>query len=228
MLIIFVRTLILYFVVVIVMRLMGKRQIGQLQPFELVVAILISDLASVPMQDTAIPLINGIIPILTLLIAQITLSLISMLSVKARSIICGTPSILIENGKINENNLRKEMYTLNDLLEQLRNSNVYNIADVEFAILETNGQLSIIPKSQKRPVNPEDLKIPTKYEGLPLDLIIDGRVMIKNLQKANLDIEWLKNELSKFGINDLNGVFFASLDTNGNLYYQEKGSQIGG
>lgn len=228
MLIIFVRTLILYFVVVIVMRLMGKRQIGQLQPFELVVAILISDLASVPMQDTAIPLINGIIPILTLLIAQITLSLISMLSVKARSIICGTPSILIENGKINENNLRKEMYTLNDLLEQLRNSNVYNIADVEFAILETNGQLSIIPKSQKRPVNPEDLKIPTKYEGLPLDLIIDGRVMIKNLQKANLDIEWLKNELSKFGINDLNDVFFASLDTNGNLYYQEKGSQIGG
>jgi len=210
------------------MRLMGKRQIGQLQPFELVVAILISDLASVPMQDTAIPLINGIIPILTLLIAQITLSLISMLSVKARSIICGTPSILIENGKINENNLRKEMYTLNDLLEQLRNSNVYNIADVEFAILETNGQLSIIPKSQKRPVNPEDLKIPTKYEGLPLDLIIDGRVMIKNLQKANLDIEWLKNELSKFGINDLNDVFFASLDTNGNLYYQEKGSQIGG
>ena len=228
MLIIFVRTLILYFVVVIVMRLMGKRQIGQLQPFELVVAILISDLASVPMQDTAIPLINGIIPILTLLIAQITLSLISMLSVKARSIICGTPSILIENGKINENNLRKEMYTINDLLEQLKNSNVYNIADVEFAILETNGQLSIIPKSQKRPVNPEDLKIPTKYEGLPLDLIIDGRVMIKNLQKANLDIEWLKNELSKYGINDLNDVFFASLDTNGNLYYQEKGSQIGG
>ncbi len=222
MLIVFVRALILYFLVVIVMRIMGKRQIGQLQPFELVVAIMISELAAVPMQDTAIPLINGIIPILTLLIAQMSLSFISMLSVRARGVICGKPSVLVENGKINEGNLRKEMYTLNDLLEQLRNSNIHNITDVEFAILETNGQLSVIPKSQKRPINAEDLNIPTKYEGLPLDLIIDGRVIVKNLKKANLDVHWLKNQLNNFGINNLNRVLFASLDTNGNLYYQEK------
>jgi len=222
MLIVFVRTLILYFLVVIVMRIMGKRQIGQLQPFELVVAIMISELAAVPMQDTAIPLINGIIPILTLLIAQMLLSFISMLSVRARGVICGTPSILIENGKINEGNLRKEMYTLNDLLEQLRNTNIHNITDVEFALLETNGQLSVIPKSQKRPINAEDLNISTKYEGLPLDLIIDGRIMVKNLRKANLDVSWLKTQLNNFGINNLNRVLFASLDTNGNLYYQEK------
>ncbi|HHY23790.1 MAG TPA: DUF421 domain-containing protein [Clostridiaceae bacterium] len=222
MLIVFVRALILYSLVVIVMRIMGKRQIGQLQPFELVVAIMISELAAVPMQDTAIPLINGIIPILTLLIAQMLLSFISMLSVRARGVICGKPSILIENGKINEGNLRKEMYTLNDLLEQLRNSNIHNITDVEFAILETNGQLSVIPKSQKRPVNAEDLNIPTKYEGLPLDLIIDGRIMIKNLEKADLDVHWLKNELNNLGISNLNKVLFASLDTNGDLYYQEK------
>lgn len=222
MLIVFVRTIILYFLVVVVMRIMGKRQIGQLQPFELVVAIMISELAAVPMQDTAIPLINGIIPILTLLIAQMLLSFISMLSVRARGVICGTPSVLIENGKINECNLRKEMYTLNDLLEQLRNSNIHNITDVEFAILETNGQLSVIPKSQKRPINAEDLNISTKYEGLPLDLIIDGRIIVKNLKKANLDVNWLKNELKNFGINNLNDVLFASLDTSGNLYYQEK------
>jgi uncharacterized membrane protein YcaP (DUF421 family) len=222
MLIVFVRALILYSLVVIVMRIMGKRQIGQLQPFELVVAIMISELAAVPMQDTAIPLINGIIPILTLLIAQMLLSFISMLSVRARGVICGKPSILIENGKINEGNLRKDMYTLNDLLEQLRNSNIHNITDVEFAILETNGQLSVIPKSQKRPVNAEDLNIPTKYEGLPLDLIIDGRIMIKNLEKADLDVHWLKNELNNLGISNLNKVLFASLDTNGDLYYQEK------
>ncbi|NLZ67346.1 MAG: DUF421 domain-containing protein [Clostridiaceae bacterium] len=222
MLIVFVRALILYSLVVIVMRIMGKRPIGQLQPFELVVAIMISELAAVPMQDTAIPLINGIIPILTLLIAQMLLSFISMLSVRARGVICGKPSILIENGNINEGNLRKEMYTLNDLLEQLRNSNIHNITDVEFAILETNGQLSVIPKSQKRPVNAEDLNIPTKYEGLPLDLIIDGRIMIKNLEKADLDVHWLKNELNNLGISNLNKVLFASLDTNGDLYYQEK------
>jgi uncharacterized membrane protein YcaP (DUF421 family) len=93
---------------------------------------------------------------------------------------------------------------------------------VEFAILETNGQLSVIPKSQKRPVNAEDLNIPTKYEGLPLDLIIDGRIMIKNLEKADLDVHWLKNELNNLGISNLNKVLFASLDTNGDLYYQEK------
>jgi len=150
-LIIVVRTLILYILVVIIMRIMGKRQIGQLQPFELVIAIMISELAAVPMQDKRIPLINGIIPILTLLFAQITFSFIGLKSTRARAIICGRPSILIQNGKINEAELRKEMYSVNDLLEQLRIKNIYNIADVEFALLETNGQLSVIPKSQKGP-----------------------------------------------------------------------------
>lgn len=222
MLVIFVRTLILYLLVIIIMRAMGKRQIGQLQPFELVVAIMISELAAVPMQDTRIPLVHGIIPIVTLLVAQIATSLISLKSSKARAIICGKPSILIDNGKINEKTLRKEMYTLNDLLEQLRSKDMSNIADVEFAILETNGQLSIIPKSQKRPVCPEDLKISTNYEGLPIDLIIDGELSKKNLLKIKLDKKWLESELAKQGISDLNQVLFASIDTNGNLYFQPK------
>lgn len=204
------------------MRLMGKRQIGELQPFELVVAIMISELASVPMQNTGIPLINGIIPILTLLIAQILTSFIALKSSGARAVICGKPSILIENGKIKEENLRKEMYTLNDLLEQLRIKNVPNIADVEFAILETNGQLSVIPKSQKRPVTAEDLNLSTKYEGLPLDLVIDGTANQKNLKKANLDTQWLSAELKKHGIDSISNVLFASLDSEGNLYFQGK------
>ena len=222
MLVVFARTLILYVLVVIVMRIMGKRQIGQLQPFELVIAIMISELASVPMQNTGIPLINGIIPILTLLVAQITMSFISLKSTKARGVICGKPSILIENGRINEKELRKEMYTINDLLEQLRIKNFQNIADVEFAILETNGQLSVIPKPQKRPVCPEDLNIPTKNEGLPIALIIDGEINYENLAKANHDVYWLKTELNKFGIRNLKDVLFASLDSNGNLFYQER------
>ena len=222
-LVIFIRTLILYVMVIATMRAMGKRQIGQLQPFELVVAIMISELASLPMQNTGIPLLSGVIPILTLLAAQIATSFISLKSTKARAIICGTPSILIENGKINENVLKKEMYTLNDLLEQLRSKDISNISDVEFAILETNGQLSIIPKSQKRPVNPEDLKIPTDYEGICLDLIIDGKVNLKNLTKANLDKKWLESELKKHGQNDISNVLFASLDSVGNLYCQPKG-----
>jgi len=222
MLVAFVRTLILYILVVLVMRLMGKRQAGELQPFEFVAAIMISELAAIPMQNTGIPLINGIIPILTLLFAQIALSLICLKSNIVRGLIYGKPVILIENGRIQEKNLRKEMYTLIDLIEQLRMKNMHNIADVEFAILETTGQISIIPKSQKRPVNAEDLNISTSYEGLPLDLILDGKVILKNLQKANLDIDWLKNELGNFAITNINDVLFASLDTNGNLYFQEK------
>jgi len=216
------RTLFLYMIVVIIMRIMGKRQIGQLQPFELVIALMISELAALPMQNTGIPLINGIIPILTLLFAQVTLSLIGLKSTKARAIICGRPSILIQNGKINEQQLKKEMYTINDLLEQLRIKNIHNIADVEFAILETNGQLSVIPKSQKRPLSPEDLNVPTKYEGLSLDIIIDGEISQENLKLANLDVNWLNNTLSKFGINNPKDVLFASLDSEGNLYYQVK------
>jgi len=222
MLIVFARTLILYALVVIVMRIMGKREIGQLQPFELAVAIMISELAAVPMQNTGIPLVNGIVPILTLLVAQILVSFLSLKSAKARAIICGTPSILVENGRINEKVLRNEMVSLTDLLEQLRNKNVYNIADVEFAILETNGQLSVIPKSQKRPLNPEDLGIPTKYEGLPVDLVIDGKIMYKNLEKVKLNEGWLRSELEKFGFTGLQDVLFASMDTEGKLYYQAK------
>lgn len=222
MLVVFVRTLVLYILVVAVMRVMGKRQIGQLQPFELVVAIMISELAAVPMQNTGIPLINGIIPILTLLIIQIAFSAASLKSTKARAIICGRPRILIEKGKIIEYNLREEMYTLNDLLENLRIKNIPNIADVEFAILETNGQLSVIPKSQKRAVNPGDLNLSTIYEGLPLDLIIDGEVNTENLTKANLTKEWLTSELKKYKVNSIKDTLFASLDTGGKLYYQQK------
>lgn len=225
MLVIFARTLILFSIVVITMRIMGKRQIGELQPFELAVAILISELAAVPMQDTGIPLVNGIIPILTLLITQMSLSFISLKSTKARGIICGRPSILISNGKIQEKELRKEMYTLNDLLEQLRINNIPNIADVEFAILETNGQLSVIPKSQKRPVIAEDLNIPTNYEGLPIDLIVDGAKNEENLIKFNLSHEWLKEQFNKLGVDNLKEVLFASLDSQGKIYWQLKSSE---
>ncbi|HHU62880.1 MAG TPA: DUF421 domain-containing protein [Clostridiales bacterium] len=219
---VFVRALVLYLLVVIVMRIMGKRQIGELQPFELVVAIMIAELASVPMQDTAVPLINGIISIITLLFAQVMLSFISLKSVRARKIICGTPSVLIENGRIVEQQLRKERYNINDLLEQLRAANMPNIADVEFAILETSGQLSVIPKSQKRTVTPQDLNIETQYEGLPTTLIIDGKVIHSNLKKINLSVNWLKEELQKCGIKDTKKVLFASIDTSGQLYCQQK------
>lgn len=220
MLVVFVRTIILYIIVVIVMRIMGKRQIGQLQPFELAIAIMISDLAAVPMQNTGIPLLHGIIPILTLLILQLLISFLSIKSLRARAIICGKPAILIEKGLIVESTLSKELYTLNDLLEQLRINNFPNIADVEYAILETNGQLSVIPKSQKRPLNPEDMDIKTDYEGLPMDIIIDGRVLLDNLEKIGKDRLWLTQALRSQHYDHPEQILFASLEPSGKLHLQ--------
>lgn len=218
---VFVRSLVLYIVVVIVMRIMGKRQIGQLQPFELVIAILIAELAAIPMQDIGIPLVNGLIPILALLFAQLIISYATLKSERIRAFVCGSPSIVIENGRINEKELRRLRYNLNDLLEQLRSKNIPNVADVEFAILETGGQLNVIPKSQKRPVTPEDLQIDTDYEAIPITLIMDGHIQHKNLIKAKLDISWLNNQLHSQGI-EAKDVFFAYLDSLGNLYIQSK------
>ena len=175
----FVRVSIIYLLVLIVMRLMGKREISQMQPFELVIAIMIADLASVPMADTGIPIFNGIIPILTLLAFQLILSILNMKSIKLRAIICGKPQILIFRGKIDEKALKKEKITINELQERLRQSNIFNIGDVEYAILETSGQISVIQKPEKRNTIPEDFNITPEYEGIPYDLIIDGKVMHK-------------------------------------------------
>ncbi|SHE46339.1 Uncharacterized membrane protein YcaP, DUF421 family [Thermoanaerobacter uzonensis DSM 18761] len=214
MLILFFRTLILYVLVVIFMRISGKQQIGQLQPYELVVAIMIADLVAIPMQNKGIPLLSGIIPVLTLLVSQLFLSYLSMKSLRARAIICGTPTILIEKGKILTSELQKERYNINDLLEELRVKGYPNIADVEYAILETNGNLSVIPKSDKKPVTPQDLNLTPQYEGLPLPIIIDGRIMHQNMQKASIDMEWLNEQLKMWKIQNVKEVLFASLDAN--------------
>ena len=193
----FVRVSIIYLLVLIVMRLMGKREISQMQPFELVIAIMIADLASVPMADTGIPIFNGIIPILTLLAFQLILSILNMKSIKLRAIICGKPQILIFRGKIDEKALKKEKITINELQERLRQSNIFNIGDVEYAILETSGQISVIQKPEKRNTIPEDFNITPEYEGIPYDLIIDGKVMHKNLKAIGRDTKWLKKQVEK-------------------------------
>ena len=222
MLVSFARTLILYGLVVLVMRLMGKRQIGQLQPFEFVVAIMIADLASVPMQNRDQPLSTGIIPILTLLVVQVSLAFLILRSPKMRRVICGSPSILIENGHLRRQELARLRINTDDLLEQLRAKNYANLEDVEYAILETNGQLSVIPKSQRRPVNPADLQLPTQYEGLPLNLIVDGRIVRESLTVAGLDENWLHVQLNRHGLAGPEDVFLASLDTEGHLYFCRK------
>ena len=182
MLITFFRAIVLYIIVLIVMRLMGKREIGQMQPFELAISIMIADLASIPMTETGIPISNGIIPILGLLVMHLIISILNIKSTKAREIICGKPSILIYRGKIDQKALKKERFTINELEERLRNNNIFNIGDVEYAILETSGQVTVIQKPEKRNTIPEDFNINPEYEGIPYDLVIDGKIMHENLK----------------------------------------------
>ena len=171
-----------------------------MQPFELVIAIMIADLASVPMSDTGIPITNGIIPILALLLIQLIISIINLKSIWGRKVLCGMPSILIFRGKIDEKLMKKEKFTINEVQERLRQNNIFNIADVEYAILETSGQLTVIQKPEKRNTIPEDFGITPEYEGIPYDLVIDGKIMHENLKAIGRNYKWLCKEVEKFKI----------------------------
>lgn len=142
----------------------------------------------------------GIIPILGLLVMHLTISMLNLKSTKAREIICGKPAILIFRGKVDEKVLKKERFTINELEERLRTNNIFNIGDVEYAVLETSGQVTVIPKPNKRATTPEDFNIEPKYEGIPYDLVVDGKVMYKNLEKLGKNYVWLQKQTEKFGI----------------------------
>lgn len=222
MLITFFRSIVLYIIVLIVMRAMGKREIGQLQPFELAISIMIADLASIPMTEIGIPITNGIIPILGLLVMHLLISLINLKSIKLREIICGKPRILIYRGKIDEKALKKEKFTINELQERLRGDNVMNLGDVEYAILETNGEVTVIQKPEKRGTIVEDLNIEPTYEGIPYDLVIDGKVMYKNLQSIGKNYNWLKKQVEKFNMLPEEALV-VTIDGKGQIFCQKKG-----
>ena len=218
----FYRTAVLYLAVLLAIRIMGKREVGQLSAFDLVVAIMIAELAAMSMEQIDMPLHEGLIPIFTLVALEIMFAFVSLKSHTLRGIVDGGPSIVIANGKIIERELRKLRYNMSDLLGQLRQKDVANIADVQFAVLETSGQLSVILKPEKRPVTPKDLSLPTKYEGMPTPLIFDGHIHFRNLRGLHLDEEWLRKEVRKQGVEKTEDVLFASLDTHGNLYISER------
>ena len=221
MLTIFFRSIILYIVVLIVMRLMGKREIGQLQPFELAISIMISELASIPMTEVGIPILNGIIPILGLLLMHLIISFMNMKSIKMRELICGKPSILIYQGRIDEQKLKKERFTINELEEKLRSNNVMDIGDVEYAILETSGDISVIQKPNKRTVTPEDLNIMPDYEGITYDLVIDGKILYDNLRKIDKNYDWLKKQINKFQMMPEEALI-VTINGKGRMFCQKK------
>lgn len=211
MLVVIARTLILYLVVILSLRVMGKRQIGELQPTELVVAIMISDLATVPMQSIDMPLLAGIIPVITLMLAEVFISFAGFKSKMLRRIITGDPSIVIYKGVINEKELERLRYNVSDLLEELRLNNCYNIADVEVAVLETSGKLSVMPKSGD-----------TSGSGLPYIIISDGSYNKGELERAKLTIKQVNERLKKMGISNVKNVFLCSIDAKGEMFVQPK------
>ena len=221
MLVLVIRTLIIYALIIISIRIMGKRQIGEMQPSELVVAIMISDLASVPMQSIDLPLVSGIIPVFTLIVAEIIMSFLSLKSRLIRKIISGEPNVIISNGHVNEKELEKLRFNLNDLLEQMRISGNFDIADIEMAILETNGQLSIVPKTEARGVTIRDLKIKdASKDFIPCMLISDGTLVEAELKRSGKGKKWLMTELDKRNLT-IKDVFIASLSADGELFIQE-------
>ncbi len=221
MLITLIRSILLYIIVLIVMRVMGKREIGQLQPFELAISIMIADLASIPMADVGIPISNGIIPILGLLVMHLIISFMNIKSMKIRGVVCGKPSILIYRGKIDEKALKKERFTLNELQERLRGNNVFNLGDVEYAILETSGQITVIQKTNKRTTIPEDFNIMPEYEGIPYDLVVDGKIMYENLKQIGKNEIWLEKQVEKFKMKPEEALI-VTYDGKGQIFCQKK------
>lgn len=218
----FIRSIILYVVVVVLMRAMGKRQIGQLQPYELVITIMIADLASTPMGDSSVPLLYGLIAIAALVILQSLITLVTLKSGRLREIINGQPSVLIRNGVVDEAEMRKQAITLSELLEEIRSAGMTSIDEVGCAVLEVSGNLSIFPVSQMRPVQPSDMGIQTGYEGMPLPLILDGRILQRSLNKGDLDENWLKSQLKQVKTS-AEQTFLCILDTQGRMTVQQKG-----
>ena len=191
----YVRTILLYLVLIAVVRLMGKRQIGQMEPSEFVVTMLIANLAAIPMQDGGIPLLSGLVPILTVLGMELLLAGLCMYSVFFRKLLCGKPVILIENGKILQDNLRRTGVTLDELTGHLRLKDVLDVQSVQYAILETDGNLSVFPYPSLRPANASEAGVQTQGQHLPITIVADGHLYRENLPLIRKNVAWVEEIL---------------------------------
>ncbi|MBQ6889777.1 MAG: DUF421 domain-containing protein [Oscillospiraceae bacterium] len=189
------RTIVLYLILILVIRLLGKRQIGQLEPSELVVTMLLADLASIPMQDGGIPLYSGVLPIFTVLALELILSVLSVKSLGLRRLLCGKPVILIENGKVLQSSLKKTRLSLDELTGHLRQKDVLDLSQVQYAILETNGSLSVFPYPKYRPASAMDAGIPASKQYMPVTIVSDGCLLWENLELAQKDAAWVQRVL---------------------------------
>lgn len=223
------RTVILYLLIIVGIRLMGKRQVGELEPSELVLSLLIADLASVPMQDMGIPLHTGMIPILILLSLTMILSVCTMKSIRFRALLCGRPSIVIREGQLDQGEMHRNRFTVDELLEELRCQGYTDLSRVRYAILETNGQLSVLPYARWAPPSAQDLDLSPGDGGLPTVVISDGRLFPQALSRLGRSRAWLDRKLAQHQCRSPQEVFLMTVDEQGKVYLSPKaaGRQVG-
>ena len=217
-----IRTIILYLLIIRGIRLLGKRQIGELEPSELVLSLIIADLAAVPMQDFGIPLLMGLIPILTLLCLSAILSGLTVRSIRFRALLCSRPSIVVQDGKVLSKELNKNRFTVDELMEELRMAGITDLSSVKYAVLETTGRISVLPYVQDQPVTPRAMGLKPREGGLPITIISDGRVLRRNLRARNLSQSWLDQELASRGMKSPREVFLLTVDEGGKVYFSPK------
>lgn len=219
----FFRTIILYALLVAGLRLTGKRQIGELEPNELVLTMLLSDLAAVPMQDFGIPLVNGVLPIITILSLSMLLSYFSLRSIRFRKLVCGEPTIIIRDGRIQQAAMRHNRLTLDELLEELRCQGITDLTTVKYAVLETSGQLSVLLRTDQQPVTPQQMDMQVADAVfLPTVIINDGRLLHGSLKTAGRDENWLKKQLHQAKVSDPSQIFLLTVDEQGNTFCLKK------
>lgn len=207
------RTLFIYFLIVVVFRMMGKREIGKLSVIDFVVSIMIAELAVISIEDPKIPMINSLVSIFVLLGIQLILAITSLKSRKMRELVDGKPSVIIKEGKVDEEEMRKQRYNFDDLLTQLRENNIRSLNEVEFGVLETTGKLSVIKKNEDTERSPLQMILP---------LVLDGKILEDNLEKVDKTAFWLRQELKKAGFKDIKCISFCTLNEDGSLYVDEK------
>ncbi|MBO5365693.1 MAG: DUF421 domain-containing protein [Peptococcaceae bacterium] len=214
------RVLIIYLLLLVSMRIMGKREIGQLSNLDFVVAIVVAELATLPLTDRNLTLLHSVVPMLILTVLQVSVSMLCLKSNKFRRILYGKPNLLIAAGKLQMREMRKARYNIDDLMSQLRQKDVFDIAEVDYAVLETSGELTVLLRSDKKPATKGDFafKEPAVFKGMPLTLIDDGEVNMRGLRDNHLTKQWLMEQLKQKNITNPRDVFFASISNDGTIY----------
>ena len=216
------RTFVMFVVIIVTIRILGKRQLGQLELSELVLAIMISEVAVSPITNLDHRLLHGLIPIAVLLVSQLIIAILCMKSVRIRSFIIGKPSIIVQNGQVSQSEMKKNRLTLTELAEQLRAQGITDISTIKYAILESNGSISIMPYTAHAPATHTAHQLPVEDNGLPIFVIMDGRLLEENLKILGLDQRWLTKELQRRGVPNHKDVYMLTVDENRNIYFAAK------